>query len=102
MVKFLVLLRRDFRARARPEGRADVDRLFRVAVGEQYRLRDVVGVALDDLPDALRIEVFLITLADMQHDAQAARHVRGRLDRKAALAVRGPAPALGLSRFAAQ
>ena len=102
MVKFLVLLRRDFRARPRPEGRGDVDRLFLVAVGEHDRQRDVVGVALDDLPDALRIEVFLVTLADMQHDAQAARHVRGRLYRKAALAVRGPAPALGLSRFAAQ
>src|SRR2546430_13581575 len=49
MVKFLVLLRRDFRARPRPEGRGDVDRLFLVAVGEHDRQRDVVGVALDDL-----------------------------------------------------
>src|SRR5438105_9383507 len=98
MIELGVLLGRDLRARPGPQRRGAVDRLLLIAVGKNDRQGDMIGIALDDLPQPMRFQVLLIALADMQGDAGAARHVGGRLDREAALAVGSPAPALAVAR----
>ena len=49
MIELGVLLGRDLGARTGPQGRGAVDRLLLVALGENDRQRDVIGIALDDL-----------------------------------------------------
>ncbi len=99
VVELLVLLVGDLRLRPRPECGGGVDGALLLGQADGYG--DVVAVGLDHLTQAVRIEVFLLVLLDVQRDPRAPRRCRVALgDGEFALALGDPAPALVLAGLA--
>ena len=96
LVQLVVLFGCDVFGRALPERRAAVDRLEFVLAARLQQLdgiRQIVGVALHQLPQPIRIGVFERLFFEMQDDAGADRWALCLVDAEAALA-RG-LPAVG-------
>src|SRR5260221_9358373 len=92
VIELFVLLRRDLGLAARPQCRGGVEGLFLVALLEQDRQGDVVGIGLDDVAQAMRLEELVLALPQVENDRRAARFLLRRLDRELPLAVPAPAP----------